>query len=205
MEFIRPSTLTRFPVPVLATQAYSMMDPPTNSTVGSRFFFLERCVLFLPCKAQITVLISLFQNKLGLSRWAFAYLKHLCLFAICREGFFRISSSCPLCKLCWTVKRCTMTLSAAQYSWSSLKVVCDHSKHSLPFPSDIFLSLPHISFARTVLVAFHFITIFLTVETENLNLCDYFLYPSPNSYCHIIQVFRSLWSSFPVKINEKHN
>jgi len=48
--------------------------------------------------------------------------------------------------------------------------------------SDIFLGLPHISFTRTVPVALHFLTIFLTVvtETETLIFCDNFLYPSPN-------------------------
>ena len=45
---MRPSTLTSFPVPVLATQPHSMTDPPPNFTVGSKFVlnFLVSTALF---------------------------------------------------------------------------------------------------------------------------------------------------------------
>ena len=48
--------------------------------------------------------------------------------------------------------------------------------------SNIFLGLPHLSLTKTVPVAFHFLTTFLTVETDTSNLFDNYLYPSPNSY-----------------------
>ena len=38
VESMRTSTLTRFPVPSLATQPHSMMEPPPNFTVGSKCF-----------------------------------------------------------------------------------------------------------------------------------------------------------------------
>ena len=66
-----------------------------------------------------------------------------------------------LYKGCWTVERCTMTPSAAWCSWSSLEVICGLSVTILTILhlclSYIFLGLPHLSFTRTVPVAFHFL------------------------------------------------
>src|SRR4029434_1844248 len=104
------------------------------------------------------------------------------------QGFFlhHPSIGLSLCKVCWTVEQCTMTPSAARCSWSSLEVICGLSVTILTILhlclSYIFLGLPHLSFTRTVPVAFHFLTTFLTVEIDTSNLFDYFLYPSPNSY-----------------------
>ena len=136
-----------------------------------------------PCKPQVTLLLVSTQTRL----------------------FMHYPSiELSLCKVCWTVERCTMTPSAARCSWSSLEVVCGLSVTILTILhlclSDIFLDLPHLSFTRTVTVAFHFLTTFLAVETDTSNLFDNFLYPSPNSYWRIILVFRSLESSFEISI-----
>ena len=85
-----------------------------------------------------------------------------------------------LCKVRWTVERCTMTPSAARCSWSSLEVICGLSVNirtllHLCF-SYIFLGLSHLSFTRTLPVAFHFLTTFLTVEIHTSNLFDNFFY-----------------------------
>ena len=111
-----------------------------------------------------------------------------------------LSIGLSLCKVCWILERCTMTPSAASCCWSSLEIVCDLSVTILTILhlclSDIFLDLPHLSFTRTVTVAFHFLTTFLAVETDTSNLFDNFLYPFPKSYWQIILVFRSL-EGFP--------
>ena len=53
-----------------------------------------------------------------------------------------------------------------------------YSNHPSPVPFLYFFGLPHLSFTRTVPMAFHFCTTFLTVEIDSP---DNFLYPSPNS------------------------
>ena len=212
LESMRPSTLTRLPVPALATQPHSMMEPPPNFTVGSKclswnaVFFFRHAYRPLLCPNNSILVSSVhstfFQNEAGLSKCALAYLKRLCLWHVRRKGFCRITLpySISLCKVRWIVERCTVTPSAARSCCRSLELVCGLSLTVLTILrlclSEIFLGLPLRALTTTVPVVFHFLTMFLTVETDSLNLWASFLYPSPKPWCWTIFVFRSFDSCF---------
>lgn len=202
---MRPSTLARFRVPALATHSHSMMDPPPYFTVGSRFFSWNAMFFFVMqstndygicpqyifpkwlrlvqmslCIPQTTLLVGRTQKRL---------LRHPPI-----ELFF-----VKRALNCGTIYNDIISSDMfLELFGGGLWFVCDHPKHFSPLPLKIVFGLAHLSFTWTVSVAFRFLTIFLTVEIETLNLCDSFLHLSPNSCWWIILVSRSLGSSFEV-------
>lgn len=99
---------------------------------------------------------------------------------MCRKGFLHITLpySLSLWKVRWTVERCTSR------SWSrSLELLCGLSLTAVTIlrfcSSESFYGLPLRNLSSTVPVVFHFLTMFLTVETDSWNVSASFLYSSP--------------------------
>lgn len=76
---------------------------------------------------------------------------------------------------CWTMHSDTISSQlflAGRLRWS---LACFwRSWSSFIFASDMFLGLPLLALTRTVPVAFHFLAMFLTVESDSWNLWDSF-------------------------------
>ncbi len=165
VEYMRPSTLTRIPVPLLATKAHSMMDPPPNFTVGSRFFSWNAVLFFRHAKhlwlwPNNSILVSFVRRTFMIS---LCIPQTTLLVGSTQKKLFPASLSCSLSK---DVHYQQQDVLEAPWRWS----VFDHSNH--PLPVRYFFLSSHIFLSQGLFLWPS--TIFLTVETEILNLCDNF-------------------------------